>query len=124
MPFCKYCYSAGMKRVVYTNHNTFITINNEKQIECRNLAKTKCGKCKQIGHTKKYCTSNNNNAIQPFHLMMQSNSDVLDEMHFRNVFVVQFAIFIIFICIVVILVWSGTIIDESYYTIDEKNDPL
>jgi F0F1-type ATP synthase membrane subunit b/b' len=56
--------------------------------------------------------------------MMQSNSDVLDEMHFRNVFVVQFAIFIIFICIVVILVWSGTIIDESYYTIDEKNDPL
>jgi hypothetical protein len=55
MPFCKYCYSSGLKRKIYTNHNTFVKINNEKRIECKNLAKTQCKKCKQIGHTSKYC---------------------------------------------------------------------
>lgn len=92
MPFCKYCFSSGMKRSIYTNHNTFITINNEKIIECKNLAKTKCSKCKHVGHTSKYCN-------QPQPTMTTTYIENQQHAPLKSIWFIQKYIFGIFTCI-------------------------
>lgn len=51
--FCKFCYDSGKKKELYTNH--FVREEKGGTPCCPTLAATKCGYCKQLGHTPKHC---------------------------------------------------------------------
>ena len=113
MPFCKYCFSSRMKRAIYTNHNTFVSINGDKIIECKNLAKTKCRKCKHIGHTSKHCN---------FQLTSQSDNEVDSSSFYNPIWRIQKCILGIFAFILFVYYYQKTIKEEqdqysTYYSV-------
>jgi hypothetical protein len=64
--FCKFCYDAGKK-----GWNTHLFRNEQDQIICPYLLEeVKCGYCKAIGHTTKYCPKilKNNNPKKTYSL--------------------------------------------------------
>jgi len=124
MPFCKYCYSSQLPRRIYTNHNTFITIQGEKQIECKNLAKTKCRKCKQYGHSSKYCSEFIH--IQSLQIQNQNQSQIQTQSEYLF-YVHDYKhglYFILLVCFSLMLYTFILPVPNSYQIIDEMNDPL
>ena len=108
MPFCKYCFSSRMKRAIYTNHNTFLSMNGDKIIECKNLAKTKCTKCKHVGHTSKHC----NSSVQ---LTSQSDNEVdSSSSSYTPICTIQKYILGIFAFILFVYYYQKTMKDSKY----------
>lgn len=51
--FCTFCKNAGESIQTFTSHNLR---DKTQKTTCPKLLATKCRKCKELGHTEKYCT--------------------------------------------------------------------